>query len=281
MIATSTVMKGIDYVIEVFNDPYNKRIRIDDIRGNVNEAITKAEEQAVNSKAEKLIVKGRAEQLIPLLEKGFQVEAIIDRFFLGSDSYFCCKYYSKSRRNSDTFTMEDKIVKDVQFLEKSRDTSTPPDEYRFGFVEKNEVEQLATLYQQVFKIYPTPLHDPTYILKTMDEGTIYVAFKKGDQVVSAASAEVNEFYKNAELTDCATLPDHRKYGLMKILLVKLEEELKVRGIYCSYSIARAQSFGMNAALHQIGYSYRGRLTNNCYIFDKIENMNMWVKDLSN
>lgn len=172
------------------------------------------------------------------------------------------------------------MVKDVQSLEKSSGLKSPPEEYKLIFVQKEEVAALAQLYQQVFKIYPTPLHDPAYILKTMEEGTIYFAFTKGEEVVSAASAEVNEFYKNAELTDCATLLEHRKYGLMKILLEKLEEELLARGVYCAYSIARAQSFGMNAALHQLGYRYRGRLTNNCYIYDKIENMNMWVKDLS-
>ena len=101
-----------------------------------------------------------------------------------------------------------------------------------------------------------------------------------DNIVSAASAEVNSQYHNAELTDCATLTNHRKFGLMKNLLERLEAELKQNGIFCAYSIARAQSFGMNAVLHQLGYAYRGRLMNNCYIFDKLENMNMWVKDLS-
>ncbi|MGG0716856.1 putative beta-lysine N-acetyltransferase [Robertmurraya massiliosenegalensis] len=280
MTATSTVITGENFVIEIFNDPYNKRIRIEDINGNIFDAIAKAEEIAINSKADKLIVKSRNEQLFPLLENGFQCEAVIERFFLGSDCYFCCKYYTNERRNSDSYTKEDEIVKDVQSLEKSTGLKSPPEEYKLVLVQKEEVERLAQLYQQVFKIYPTPLHDPSYILKTMDEGTIYFAFTKGEEMVSAASAEVNHFYKNAELTDCATLPEHRKYGLMKILLAKLEEELLARGIYCAYSIARAQSFGMNAALHQLGYRYRGRLTNNCYIYDKIENMNMWVKDLS-
>jgi hypothetical protein len=67
---------------------------------------------------------------------------------------------------------------------------------------------------------------------------------------------------------------------MKFLLLELEGELKKKGIYCAYSIARALSFGMNAALFQLGYHYRGRLLNNCYIYDKLESMNMWVKDLA-
>ena len=69
----------------------------------------------------------------------------------------------------------------------------------------------------------------------------------------------NDFYKNAELTDCATLSEHRKYGLMKIILQELEGELKRKGIYCAYSIARSLSFGMNAVLFQLGYKYRGQV----------------------
>ena len=147
-------------------------------------------------------------------------------------------------------------------------------------VEESDAEKLAALYRTVFQIYPTPLHNPDYIKETIKDGTIYYSFYCDGMIVSAASAEVNRVYRNAELTDCATLPDHRKHGLMKILLKKLEQELYNQGIYCSYSIARALSFGMNAVLHQLGYVYRGRLKNNVYIFDKLENMNVWVKNLA-
>lgn len=266
--------------MEVYQDPYNKRIRIDDIRGNIVEAIHLAEELALHSKAEKLIVKARKEQFVMLLEKGFQCEAMIDQYFLGSDGYFFCKYYSHERRNSEVTYKEDEIVKNVQLLEQNVGGIAPPSEYQLKLIQNEDAEKLAELYGKVFKIYPTPLHEPEYIAKTIEEGTIYYAFTHGDEIVSAASAEVNFFYKNAELTDCATLPEHRKYGLMKVLLEQLETQLISKGIYCSYSIARALSFGMNAALHQLGYDYRGRLMNNCYIFDKIENMNVWVKDLS-
>ena len=44
---------------------------------------------------------------------------------------------------------------------------------------------------------------------------------------------------NAELTNCATLPEYRKHGFMKSLLIKLEEELQEKSIFCSYTIARS------------------------------------------
>jgi len=111
-------------------------------------------------------------------------------------------------------------------------------------------------------------------------GNVFYVVACGKQLVSAASAEINHRFNNAELTDCATLQDHRKHGLMKKLLIHLEKELKNNGIYCAYSIVRARSFGMNAAFYQLGYEYNGRLTNNCYIYEKLEDTNVWVKDLS-
>lgn len=279
-LATNQVITTKNFSMNVCHDPYNKRIRIDDVRGSLKEAIEAMEKLAKETNQEKVIIKGRQEQFSELLEMGFQCEAVIDHYFLGSNCYFFCKYFNIERKNSPFTIEEDDIVKNVQKLKRPVDTISPPQEYQLKLIDHNDAIPLAKLYQQVFKIYPTPLHDPEYIKKTIDDGTIYYAFLMDGKVVSAASAEVNSFYQNAELTDCATLPEHRKHGLMKILLEKLEEELVTKGIYCSYSIARAQSFGMNAALHQLGYDYRGRLVNNCYIFDKIENMNVWVKDLS-
>lgn len=278
--ASNTEINNRHFYMNVFIDPYNKRVRVDDFRGDYKQAINKSEEIATESKAEKLIIKARKEQFLFLLEKGYECEALIDQYFLGSDGYFFCKYYSVERKRTHQWLTEDGIVRNVQALSQGISTISPPADYHLKFIQKEDAEKLSQLYKQVFKVYPTPLHDPEYIKKTMDEGTIYYAFFIRDIVASCASAEVNAVYKNAELTDCATLPEHRKFGLMKILLEKLEEKLISEGIFCSYSIARARSFGMNAALHQLGYRYRGRLINNCFIYENLENMNVWAKDLS-
>ncbi|KON87540.1 beta-lysine acetyltransferase [Sporosarcina globispora] len=279
-IASVKTIKKENFLAELYLDPFNKRLRVDDYAGNLEDAVHEAEKAAKELQYEKLIFRGRLENYTGLLAMGFQCEAVIDGYFRGSDQYFFCKYFSDERRINAHWISEDSIVKNVVALERNRDVIMPPSEYRLIKITGEEAEKLAALYREVFQIYPTPLHDPSYIKKTIQEGTIYYAFQYQDDLVSAASAEVNLFYKNAELTDCATLPSHRKHGLMKILLEKLEEDLKSQGIFCAYSIARALSFGMNAVLHQLGYSYRGRLLNNCYIFDKLENMNVWVKDLA-
>lgn len=266
--------------LQVYDDPFNKRLRIDDYYGNTSSIIHLAEDLMKEKKREKLIFKVRNENFNHFLMHSYICEAKIDHYFLGSDAYFFTKYLESERMNNPHWITEDRMVKSIQRMTVSSETANPPKEYLLKKVDESDAEKLVSLYRTVFEIYPTPLHNPEYIKKTLKEGTIYYCFYCNGLIVSAASAEINREYRNAELTDCATLPDHRKHGLMKIILKKLEKELFEQGIYCSYSIARALSFGMNACLHQLGYGYRGRLKNNVFIYDKLENMNVWVKDLA-
>lgn len=273
-------IKERSFTLNMYIDPFSKRVRVDDLQGDSEKGIQKAEEIASVNNAEKLIVKSRREQMISLIENGFQIESIVDKYFKGSDCYFLCKYYSVERRNSSYLLKEDEILRNIRLLGKREEHLGRIKPYTMKQIEKKDAEKLAVLYQSVFQVYPTPLAEPDYIRKTIEEGTIYYAYYLNDYFVSAASAEVNSDYTNAEITDCATLTEHRKHGLMKWLIRELENELIRRGIFCAYSLSRALSFGMNGALYQLSYRYRGRLMNNCLIYNKLENMNVWVKDLS-
>lgn len=278
--AHTKTISGDSYVLEVFIDPFNKRIRIDDYRGNLEKVIEAAEAASDKILAEKLICKVRQEHFTDFIERGFICEAKLDGYFLGSDMYFFCKYFQTERLENDQWIFEDQIIKNVYLLERQSKGMIPPSTIVLRKAGKSDVNSLAKLYREVFEVYPTPLHQPDYIDKTFKDGTIYYVIEQNGEIISAASAEVNTPYKNAELTDCATLMNHRKHGYVKLLLQKLEEELRLNNIFCAYSLSRAQSFGMNAAFYQLGYDYRGRMLNNCYIYDQIENMNLWVKDLS-
>ncbi|MCM3568823.1 putative beta-lysine N-acetyltransferase [Neobacillus mesonae] len=276
-----TCLQEHKYFMKVCHDLFNKRIRVDDYRGNIRYVLQKAEELVHEQQIEKLIIKGRFEDTISFYEQGFQPEVMVDGYFLGNDAWFFSKFFTSERKKNDHWMTEDRIIQSVYQLSPNDQRNHTPKEYELKKAEPNDAEKLSALYKQVFQIYPTPLNDPEYVRKTMEDGTIYYAFFFEGEIVSAASAEINSFYKNAELTDCATLSTHRKYGLMKLLLQELEQELIRNGIFCTYSIARSLSFGMNGALYQLGYKYRGRLMNNVYIYDKLENMNMWVKNLAN
>ena len=266
--------------IHITIDQFNKRIRVDDYLGHFQECVEETLKVAKGMSAEKIIFKSRKENVLELLAQGFLYEGSIDKFFLGSDCFFLVKYKRNERRNSEEWEREDQILSDIQSLPIKTGLDEPPSAYQGRIAEVTDALQLSQLYGKVFEVYPTPMNHPVYVKKCMEKGTVFYVCVHEGRIVSAASAEIDSFYHNAEITDCATLPEHRQYGLMKHLISALEDYLISHGIFCIYSIARSLSFGMNAALHQHGYSYRGRLANNCYIFNKLEDMNLWVKNFT-
>ncbi|WP_419465921.1 putative beta-lysine N-acetyltransferase [Bacillus spongiae] len=277
MKASVEVFQEPTFYAQLYCDPYNRRIRIDQYRGDLTELHRVVCEKATQLSAEKIIIKVRQEHIKTFLTLGYSIEGVIDGYYRGSDAWMLSLFLHDSRRNSLYHRQEDEVIEKIQHLPYVGNGSSANTLKKAGY---EDAKGLAELYRETFKIYPVPLHEEEYIKQSMDEGTIFYFFEEEGKIISAASAEINKEEKNAELTDCATDPAYRKGGLMKQLLAQLEADLKREGIFCYYSLARALSFGMNAAFKQLNYSYRGRLLNNCYIYDKMEDMNIWVKTIN-
>ncbi|MGA4720110.1 putative beta-lysine N-acetyltransferase [Fictibacillus nanhaiensis] len=268
------------FIADICFDFYSERIRADDYRGNINFLSEWLEEEAVINGFHKIIVKSKEDDLSYWQELGYIYEGEFSGYFNGASAFAMCKYLANDRRNSAYWVDEDRILKDVVKIGTGSKNQPLQSNYSLRMADIEDANSLAELYGNVFQVYPTPMNDAEYVRKMIHSGTLFCVIEHDKRIVSAASADVNETYHNAEITDCATTPEHRKFGLMKHLIDQLEKELFQRNIYCSYSIARALSFGMNAVFHQKGYIFKGRLANNCKIFDKYEDMNIWVKDLS-
>jgi putative beta-lysine N-acetyltransferase len=140
-----------------------------------------------------------------------------------------------------------------------------------------DIPEISALYEKVFKTYPIPLNQPQYVELLMDKDYLFMVITHEGTNISCALADINYQLSNAEITDCASLPEYRGQGLMFAVIGALEKEVQSRGIKCLYSIARALSPGMNTVFKKLGYTYTGRLVNNCNIFGKFEDMNLWVK----
>ena len=266
-------IQAIGASVSFYEDHFNKRIRVDDYEGDVHivlEIIIKNTSEWV----EKLIVKSRPGDLTFFLSQGFVEEAHVKGYFSGVDMYFVVKYFSDERKTSKKWEEEQLIIGGLKSLKNELTAEVPMD---IQFASQKDSMELAHLYKGCFKIYPTPLNDAKYVQKTMDEGTIYMYIRDSKGIVSAASAEINRKYNNAELTDCATLKDSQGKGYMRQLILALEKRLIDDGITCMYTLARAESTAMNTVFLQMGYSYSGRLINNCFIFSGIEDMNVWWK----
>ena len=273
--STDRVYDGRDYSFVCHHDDFNERIRIDDYMGNLD-GIASHIQSLFTSKYSKCILKVKEGDVSAFLSIGFIYEGKIRNYFSGMDAHLMTKYRENWRRNSTSWTDEDHILEGV--LKKSPTPLKQKPMMRQG--RESDAEALALLYKQVFSVYPTPMDDPAYIRKAMKDDTIFFVIEEHGKMISAASAEVNRKHKNAEMTDCATLAEHRKGGAMRYLIMELEKRLVEENIYYAYSIARSLSFGMNAVFHQLGYEYGGRLVNNVKIYQDWENMNLWSKVLT-
>ncbi|KRF13501.1 putative beta-lysine N-acetyltransferase [Paenibacillus sp. Soil787] len=276
---TNQVENGDDYKVSFCLDFLNKRLRVDDYLGNVDAICKRIGEIAKVNALTKVFIKSREDDWQTFLSKGCMLEGIYKGYFNGCDAYCMALYDDLERRTSDYWIKEDQILNQVLALPLKPDRPLVPEHCTLRIARMEDADRLSALYNQIFQTYPTPMNDPLYIEKTMREGTIYYLVESTDQLISAASAEINTVYANAEMTDCATLPAYRNQGLMRLLMHALEDELITRSITCAYSLSRALSFGMNAVFFQMGYRYYGRLTKNCDIYDKFEDMNLWTKML--
>ncbi len=259
--------------VTLYEDAYSRRIRVDDYAGSP-EKIVPIVDAALPDWTEKLIIKSRPDDVSHFESLGFRKEAFIAGYFAGVDMHFVCRYLNAERGVSMREADEAAILRSVLLLpQQSTPFATPNIEY----AKAADAAGLADLYKTSFRIYPTPVNDPVYLRKTMEDGTVYVCIRDGNRIVSAASAEINLKYKNAELTDCASAEGYNGRGYMRGLLTELENHLLHQGFTCSYTIARSASFGMNKVFHQLGYTYGGRMTKNCMIFSGMEDMNVWYK----
>lgn len=211
---------------------------------------------------------------------GYKEEAVIENFFNGEkDASFMCKYPDPNR-NIDPLSDKCNEILNIA-LNKSflSDSENLPKEFTLREAMKKDVADMTKLYKTVFKSYPFPIHNETYILKTMEENLIYFGIWHKNELVALSSIELAIKYSNAEMTDFAVHPDYRGYGFALFLLKTMENKLLNMGIKTSYTIARSMSAGMNITFSKNGYKYGGPLVNNTDISGQIESMNVWYKNL--
>ncbi|AZB43214.1 putative beta-lysine N-acetyltransferase [Bacillus sp. FJAT-42376] len=263
---------------EVVFDAYNERCRVDDYAGNLSFLYAGIVEECRKRNVKKLIWKVKSSDCFRALGTGMQPEGAAGSFFRGEPCWFFSKFFSETRRKTDGWLKEDRLLEEVLQKDPKKIIPLPNQGIREAVLE--DAEELASFYGAIFDVYPVPITDPDYVKKAMNSSSYFMVAEDEGKIVSAASAEVDENHLNAEITDCGTLPAYRKQGHLQHLIGALEQKLVQKGIYSSYSLSRAKSFGMNRSLYQCGYTYGGRLANNCYIYSSIENMNIWWKDLS-
>ncbi|UGV41578.1 putative beta-lysine N-acetyltransferase [Methanococcoides orientis] len=211
-------------------------------------------------------------------DRDYQCEASIPRYYEGENAVIMSKFLDDKRSINSLNKMHEDVI-DTAFSKEKYLNSTLPRGYSIRKCGKQDIEQIAEVYQKTFDTYPFPIHDPEYLLKTMEDNVVYFGVFRDERAVALSSAEIDFDNSAVEMTDFATLADFRGKGLSSHLLMRMAEEMKVMEIRTAFTIARSSSYGMNIVFAKCGYEYCGRLVNNTNISGNIESMNIWYLDL--
>ncbi|MDD5727515.1 MAG: putative beta-lysine N-acetyltransferase [Victivallales bacterium] len=211
---------------------------------------------------------------------GFQKEAVVPAFYNSKTAGVFLAYYLTAERAGET--RKEVYARNIILAQNKKKSKSRELDYRNFKLRsccRNDVDAMAEIYKKVFASYPFPIHDPAYILESMENDVDYFCAETGDRIAALSSAEKDTAAANAEMTDFATLPEWRGRHLAVHLLKLMEREMYRRGIRTVYTIARAASPGMNITFSRLGYAFGGRLKNNTNISGSIESMNIWYKHL--
>jgi len=276
--------------IEVFHGalihygPLNDRIYLMKIGDAVPENIAiLLKEKAQQHCYSKIFAKIPTKTCDAFLNVGFEIEAKVPKLYLGvEDAVFLGYYLTEERRNEIRIAEFENVLSLAKRKQVSPEAVTLPQlDSRFCLrkCREKDAQAMAELYRKVFLSYPYPIHDPSYIRKTMNSHVEYFGVEVDDRLIALSSADKDTANGNAEMTDFAILPEWRGYGLAKHLLVKMEVSIQRQSIHAAYTIARATSAAMNITFARSGYQYAGRLANNANISGGIESMNVWYKSI--
>lgn len=263
------------------HDKANNRIYLMKMHKDDSCAVSNTlEEIARENKYTKIIAKVPYSSKLSFLKQGYSVEAVIPKFYSGSEAgVFAVKYFSIDRQvEKDKETIRNVLNESIKKSNEKK-IYTLAKEFNYRKAEEKDADIIAEYYERIFETYPFPIYNPKYILETMRDNVVYFTIWKGDRLIAVSSSEMDIHNLNVEMTDFGTLPEYRSNGFAVYLLGKMEEEMISRGIKTAYSIARAVSYGMNTTFSKKGYTFSGTLINNTNISGRIESMNVWYKEL--
>ena len=240
----------------------------------------KLDDLAAENVYTKIVVKAPVSHKDVFESCGYQIEAVIPKFYNGeNDGCFLCKYFDDNRKIDP---LNDKCREILELaLKKGLEPyrATEKDGFICRQATESDIPEMVEVYSKVFKSYPFPINNNSYLLSTMRENVIYYGIWDNNKLVALSSIELYTKYNHAEMTDFAVLNEYRGKGYAQHLLQKMENKLPSLHIKTAFTIARAKSAGMNIAFAKNGYSYAGKLTNNTDIAGQIESMNVWYKNL--
>lgn len=218
------------------------------------------------------------ERLAPGLEaSGFEAEGVMPGFYEGEEDCVALGYYLNDERGE--LAEPEAVAKVKAILEAKAGTTKPRPPVETILAETTDAPAIADLLADTFQQYPTPSGDPAYVAEAIADGNPFRFVKVAGEIVACASADLVPEAATAELTDCATLPEHRGNGYIQAILMDLMDDLAERQYPTAFTLARARIPGVNLAFQRLGFQLRGTMPQSCRIGGGIEDMNIWSRTL--
>lgn len=221
-------------------------------------------------------VKGREKSLME--KQHFLYEGMIKGLFNGEDAFIYALFLNDESVVNKEEQEQLVLEKALEFSD-NRENYYSNKGYTIRWAVPGDRFKMAKLYDSVFESYPTPMNDPAFILQMMKSEVYFSVTEKNGEIVSACSADVMPAFNAAELSDCATIPEHRGKGLLCRQALRLMRLMKEKQINTFFSYSRSLSIGMNIVNAKLGFTYGGRMIRNSNIAGRLENMNIWYKSL--
>jgi beta-lysine N6-acetyltransferase len=212
------------------------------------------------------------------LGEGYEEEAAVPGLFRGrEDGFFLSRFPGSWRARESRMSKVEEVLGAA--LKKRGAGPKESTSLRIRQLGPEHAEEMAALYGLIFDSYPFPIHDPEYLKSTMAENIRYFGVLGKEGLAALSSTEMDTAGANVELTDFATSPKWRGKGLAGALIRDMEGRMAERDMATAFTIARAESFGMNIAFARMGYRVGGTLVNNTNIGGRLESMNVWYRSL--
>ena len=261
--------------VRVVDDPYSDRVRCDHPACDDGVALGHALRDFAEDSG-----RGRVVALVPapiapdLAKSGYEVDGIMPGFYQGEVDCAVMGLATDPARQAPAHPIEAQAVDELLL---ARPAPRPRAAVPTQRATPDDATEVARLIERTFDEYPTPSSDPAYVRAQIEDGIPFRLVRDGGEVVACASADLVRAAESAELTDCATRPDHRGRGYMQFILSDLIGDTRRLGYPTVFTLARARVPGVNLAFQRLGFDWRGRMNQSCRIGDGIEDMNIWSR----
>lgn len=270
-------IRTTDAIRPVVFDAHNLRVKIYEIEHPREVIETSLLADAERQGLTKAIVYARPGSSSAWERECFRQEGTISGFFAdGSDAAIQSRFLDPDRAHSAEHPEHERIVRIALDCEQ-KEASLPPG-LLCEIATPADADGIAELMGETFSDYPDPI-SPEWVVESIEERSRQFRIVRNDRgrVIASASAEIDHRRRSAELTDCATAPEARGRGVMRAILAELENDMLAEGIRDLYTLARSDELPMNCAFAKMGWSYGGRLVNNCRMPNGWESMNIWCR----